>query len=138
ALSLKEKMPDNFAHIMISDDISQVENGQADAIIALDVLEHVQNIEPVLAILLQKLSRNGVLILSGPTETLWYSFLRKIAALISRGWFTQDYHHSDIGQLRAMIEKTTGLKALEIKSVPWFPPLFKILLYMKNDEMPAR
>jgi 2-polyprenyl-3-methyl-5-hydroxy-6-metoxy-1,4-benzoquinol methylase len=125
-LSLKEKMPNDFSNVIILDKIDHLDDGQADAIIALDVLEHVVNVEPLLAIIISKLSQNGVLIISGPTENIFYSFLRKVAALISKGWFTSDYHHYNIEQLREIIGKNDKLQLLEVKSIPLFPPLVKI------------
>jgi 2-polyprenyl-3-methyl-5-hydroxy-6-metoxy-1,4-benzoquinol methylase len=133
ALTLKEKMPNDFSNVIILDKIDNLEDGQADAIIALDVLEHIVNVEPLLAIIVLKLSNNGILIISGPTENIFYSFLRKVAALISKGWFTGNYHHHNIEQLREIIGKNDKLQSLCVKSVPLFPPLFKIILYTKKD-----
>jgi len=68
-----------------------------DAIIALDVLEHVQQLSEVLDQFQEMLRPGGVAIISGPTENALYKVGRRFAGRR----FTGDYHVSNIG----LIEK---------------------------------
>jgi 2-polyprenyl-3-methyl-5-hydroxy-6-metoxy-1,4-benzoquinol methylase len=133
AQSLKHKMPDDFSNVTILESFDDLKELRVDAIIALDVLEHSEHIKPLLDKIVSKLSPNGILIISGPTENSFYSSLRKVAAFISDGWFTGDYHHHNIKQIEEIIKNESKLQLIRKKTIPFFPPLFKILLYVKKD-----
>lgn len=72
--------------------IEQAVSGEdrADCILALDVLEHVDNLPDILDAFARKLSPGGSLILSGPTENGLYRIGRKIVG------FSGHYHHRSI------------------------------------------
>jgi SAM-dependent methyltransferase len=52
---------------------------QFDLIVALDVLEHVKDLESVLASLLRLLASGGRLVVSGPTENIFYRIGRRLS-----------------------------------------------------------
>lgn len=52
--------------------------GQANAIIAADVLEHFHDLGPIVAKLREWLRPGGVLLTSLPTENIWYRLLRLV------------------------------------------------------------
>ena len=76
----------------------EIEDHAFDAIISLEVLEHVDDLRQTILLIKSKLKENGQLIISGPTENRFYAILRKIAG------FTGEYHHRDIYQIVDQIE----------------------------------
>jgi 2-polyprenyl-3-methyl-5-hydroxy-6-metoxy-1,4-benzoquinol methylase len=68
-----------------------------DAIVALDVLEHIHDFESYLALFLRILKPGGRIIVSGPTENWLYKLGRKLAGK----QFSGDYHHTNIAAIRA-------------------------------------
>lgn len=64
--------------------------GKVDLILAMDVLEHVQNLDETLANFKKLLSPQGSIIITGPTENVLYKIGRRIAN------YSGDYHRTDI------------------------------------------
>lgn len=62
-----------------------------DTITALDVFEHLENLDDVLEVLNSKMSPNAILIVSSPTETWLYKFMRNFGGKEYHG----HYHHND-------------------------------------------
>lgn len=56
-----------------------------DTIVALDVLEHVENLPAVFQSFRSVTANDGIWIISGPTETLFYKLARKIARTCGKG-----------------------------------------------------
>ncbi|MBI5527415.1 MAG: methyltransferase domain-containing protein [Deltaproteobacteria bacterium] len=104
-------------------DLSQVEDGSIDLIIAADVMEHLDDPAAVARSFCQKLARDGRLIVSGPTETWLYRLGRVAAGFRGKG----GYHRFDVYSLVAMIRQS-GFSPGRSESVPLPPPfaLFKI------------
>ena len=50
-----------------------------DIIYALDVLEHINDLEPYVTLFSKLLVPGGTVIISGPTENIFYKIGRKIA-----------------------------------------------------------
>jgi len=101
-----------------------------DVIFALDSLEHNSNYEELLEHLAESLNEVGVLIISGPTESILYKIGRKIAG------FDGHYHETNI----YTIEKSTRkiLQFDHVSSLPWFLPLFRISVWKKlTDNNPT-
>ncbi len=67
-----------------------------DAIIALDVLEHIENLADYILLFQRLLKPNGVIIVSGPTENILYKIGRKI----SGERFTGNYHVTNITKIK--------------------------------------
>jgi len=89
-----------------------------DAIVALDVLEHITPLEPYIARFTALLNPGGVIVVSGPTENILYKIGRRMAGQR----FTGEYHVSNIHTIRAQFDqtlKTDGLATL-IRPLPLF------------------
>lgn len=116
---LKEHV--SFAeNVNFSDSHAGIEKNSLDLIVALDVLEHVDELEEILAELASLLKPGGEIIISGPTENIFYKIGRFLAGSVYSGY----YHVRDIYDIR-----DTARKYFEIENVAtlFFPiPLFLI------------
>ena len=85
-------------------DITTIDFGDQkfDLIIALDVLEHVQDLNVYIEQFKKNLTPAGVILVSGPTENIFYKIGRKLAG----HKFTGDYHVTDIHHIRRQFEHT--------------------------------
>lgn len=70
-----------------------------DLIIAANVLEHVPSLNECLKLFDRKLKKNGVLVVSGPTENMMYRVGRIILRLMGHRQFTGEYHRTDISRI---------------------------------------
>lgn len=97
-------------HLFDNLDSAKLTEGSLDFVLALDVLEHIEDLEPVLIHLRQLLRPNGILLVSGPTENLLYRLGRFIVAFSGKYGFTGDYHVRNIvdifGQLQNLFESS--------------------------------
>ncbi|NNM00763.1 MAG: methyltransferase domain-containing protein, partial [Gammaproteobacteria bacterium] len=75
--------------------VDEVADGSLDAIVAADVLEHLEDLEQTLELFRRKLKRGGELLVSGPTESFFYQVGRILAGFGDKG----DYHHTNIDKL---------------------------------------
>lgn len=91
-----------------------------DCIVALDVLEHIEDLVPYLEKFKHLLKENGQIIFSGPTENILYKLGRKIAG----NDYSGDYHVSNIKTI-SNIFGTYG-KVEKIKTLYTVFPLFEI------------
>jgi 2-polyprenyl-3-methyl-5-hydroxy-6-metoxy-1,4-benzoquinol methylase len=91
-----------------------------DLIIALDVLEHVQDLPKTLSELFLLLKPNGQLIVSGPTENILYQIGRKIAGPEYSG----AYHERGIAEIKNEIHKLAKIQHIATLYQPI--PLFEI------------
>ncbi len=98
--------------------------GPFNLILALDVLEHIDDLEHVSEQLASILEPDGVAVISGPTETLAYKLGRKLAG------FTGNHHHHNIYWVRDVLAKRFSLTTLATLYYPL--PLFKIYLARKT------
>jgi 2-polyprenyl-3-methyl-5-hydroxy-6-metoxy-1,4-benzoquinol methylase len=89
-------------------------------IIALDVLEHVQDLSKTLSELFSLLKPNGQLIVSGPTENILYQIGRKIAGPEYSG----AYHERGIAEIKDEIKKIAKIHHIATLYQPI--PLFEI------------
>jgi 2-polyprenyl-3-methyl-5-hydroxy-6-metoxy-1,4-benzoquinol methylase len=94
--------------------------GSFDAIIALDVLEHIQDLQQVLQNFKRLLKPRGIAVISGPTENVLYRIGRRIAG----ERFTGDYHVSNIGKIEAECRRHGSVQMLATLSP--ILPLFKV------------
>jgi len=107
-----------------------------DRIFCLDTLEHLKKVDKSLLEFKRIMKKNALLIVSGPTENLFYKFCR----FILKGTFSEKAgpssspHFHDIDSLKGAIEKR-GFKCLKTVRIPMFPipTLFKILVFRKDD-----
>ena len=109
-------------------EVADLEDQSIDVIIAADVLEHIDDLNPWLQLFSSKLVRNGRFIVSGPTENRVYQLGRIVAGFGDKG----DYHHTNIDRL---IEKITqsGFREVSRKNLPFnVPPhLFRVCEFVK-------
>jgi 2-polyprenyl-3-methyl-5-hydroxy-6-metoxy-1,4-benzoquinol methylase len=103
-----------------------------DSIIALDVLEHIEDLPEVLRQFDKLLRPGGVVVISGPTENALYRLGRKIAG----NRFSGNYHVSDIGRVEAECRRHGSVQPI----ATLYPvlPLFKIfsLQFAKQETPP--
>jgi len=91
-----------------------------DLIIALDVLEHVDNLDTIFAELAALLKPGGEIIVSGPTENIFY----KIGRFLAGPTYSGDYHVRNIYDIREIAEKHFKVKNI---ATLFFPlPLFLV------------
>ncbi len=91
-----------------------------DLIIALDVLEHVDNLDQELAKLSSLLISGGEIIISGPTENLFY----KLGRFLAGSEYSGDYHVRNIYDIRRITAKKMRVKNLA--TLYPFMPLFLV------------
>lgn len=110
------------------DDLAELADNSLDLIIAADVLEHITDLPPYLQLFTDKLAVNGRLIVSGPTENLFYQIGRIAAGFAGKG----DYHHTNIDSLISAI-RASGFQLISIRKLPfpWLPPLFKVVEFCR-------
>lgn len=80
--------------------LDQVPDGSLDAIVAADVLEHVDDLPEWVRSFRKKLRPGGRVIVSGPTESALYKLGRAVAGFGDKG----HYHHTDIIGIRKVFE----------------------------------
>ncbi len=91
-----------------------------DFIIALDVLEHVDDLPRTLSELLNLLKPGGQIIISGPTENILYRIGRKLAGPEYSG----AYHERGVDEIRTLLAEHATVKT--IATLYWPVPLFEI------------
>jgi 2-polyprenyl-3-methyl-5-hydroxy-6-metoxy-1,4-benzoquinol methylase len=91
-----------------------------DFIIALDVLEHVDDVESEILSLGKMLKKDGELIVSGPTENKLYHLGRRLAGKR----FTGHYHKTTIDDIRDVCKGS--MNVADIATLYPVFPLFKV------------
>lgn len=99
--------------------------GEFDLITALDVLEHVVDLEPTLTSLLRLLRPGGCFVISGPTENIFY----RIGRRLSGPEYTGSYHERGILEVRRQLASRAQVE--HIASLYWPMPLFEIFAARK-------
>lgn len=115
--------PCSAEDFMWSDHVSRF-----DAVIAADVLEHVDDIRAYTDRIAEVLKKDGRFYLSGPTESWFYGLCRKIAG------FTGEYHHCNIFDIESILEESNWTRK-EIRKIPWFLPfkMFRVSVWNKSE-----
>jgi 2-polyprenyl-3-methyl-5-hydroxy-6-metoxy-1,4-benzoquinol methylase len=105
-----------------------LEENTFDAVIALDVLEHMNDdqLRKYMGKFRSLLKDGGEVIISGPTENFLYKIGRKLAGQD----FTGDYHDSEIQSIRKIVSETYEVKSLA-KILPILP-LFDVFVAHKK------
>ena len=80
-----------------------------DIIFAMDVLEHIDDLEPYIELFESLLKPDGVVVVSGPTENVFYKLGRKFAG----NRFTGDYHVTNISKIKNAFNKRMKVKSLK-------------------------
>lgn len=90
--------------------------GKIDFILALDVLEHVDNLSEILLCFSELLTKDGFILVSGPTENIFYKIGRRLAN------YSGHYHTRNVYDVKDEMEKhflVSSLKTL-YKPIPFF------------------
>jgi hypothetical protein len=98
-------------------------DGGYQVVFALDSLEHNKAYIELLGLLREKLSDDGILVLSGPTENALYRLGRRIAG------FDSHYHEVDIYAIERAAEKI--MTRVDTRMLPIGMPLFRISVWRK-------
>ncbi|MFD0965062.1 class I SAM-dependent methyltransferase [Pseudofulvibacter geojedonensis] len=105
---------------------NELNHNYFDIIYALDVLEHVDNIEEYIKLFEKLLTPNGVIIVSGPTENIFY----KVGRIFAGKRFTGDYHLTNIAKIKQDFKQFLNVNTLK----KLFPPitLFELFTASKH------
>jgi len=105
-------------------------NERFDAVVCLDVLEHLEDIRGAVSSVKKTLKKGGYLVSSGPTESFWYKlgrFFIKITITQKEGPGA-GRHFYRVNEIEEVIKGQ--FKLIEEKNVCFlFIPLFKVSLY---------
>jgi len=91
-----------------------------DVIVATDVLEHVDDLPGTLSAMIALLKPKGLIIISGPTENIFY----KIGRALAGPEYSGDYHERGIPEVRKLLAKQ--MKFIHIATLYWPVPLFEV------------
>ena len=109
-------------NIRFSNTYKNIETGSLDLVIALDVLEHVDNLDEVFADLSSLLKTGGEIIISGPTENIFY----KLGRFLAGPTYSGDYHVRNIYDIQKVSKNYFNVETL---ATLFFPvPLFVIFI----------
>lgn len=125
--------PSNIVFANVLELASETYRRSFDAIIALDVLEHIEDLTGILRQFQTLLRPTGVVVISGPTENALYRLGRWIAG----ERFTGDYHVSNIRKVEAECCRHGSVQLI----ATLYPvlPLFKVFsLQFDEKQTPIR
>ena len=122
----KVRFPDSIAFIEGELLTQDLDGPQFDLVVALDVLEHISDLNPYISKFSSLLNPNGAIVVSGPSENWLYKVGRRIAG--SR--FTGDYHVSNIRTIREQFAKSMDTQT--IANLVWPLTLFEIFIARKK------
>ncbi len=105
--------------------ISDLPENSFDLIIALDVLEHVKDLQRTLNELLALLKQGGQLIVSGPTENILY----RIGRIMAGPEYSGAYHERGIAEIKKELIQLARIE--HIATLYWPVPLFEIFTVKK-------
>ena len=100
--------------------VQDFEPSSFDLVLALDVLEHVADLGQTLRDLVRVIAPGGMIIVSGPTENLFYRMGRKLAGRE----FTGGYHVRSVQEIRQELVKFVPVQPVATLYYP--VPLFEI------------
>lgn len=111
----------------IYSDLFEIKDTKFDCILALDVLEHIEDIDLYIEKLIELGHDKTKIIISGPTETLLYKAGRWLAG------FSGDYHCRSIYDIEKSLRKK-NLERITLKKL-YFPfTLFRISSWMTQQK----
>lgn len=128
-MKIKEyvEYPDNIIFVDVKEMTSEYFNeGFFDVVVSLDVLEHVDDLDNTLKHIYKFLKPDGDLIISGPTENLFYKIGRRIAG----SEYSGEYHERDVAEIKKKLFNFATIK--HVASL--YPPvsLFEIFVGVNN------
>jgi len=92
------------------DEVKKIPPGSIDTILALDVLEHIEDLEATVLALKKLVNKNSVIIVSSPTESWLYKLTRQ---LFGSEEYKQHYHFSNAEHVEAVLAKFFDVKLIE-------------------------
>ena len=101
--------------------ISQLAARSFDLIVALDVLEHVDDLPRTLSELINLLKPGGELVISGPTENIFY----KLGRWMAGPEFSGVYHERGMGEIKKELIHFANIEPIATLFGPF--PLFEII-----------
>lgn len=107
---------------------AQIEAGSVQVVVAGEVLEHVEPLEPTLAAFQRVLAPGGTLLASLPTENVLYRLGRRLAG------FEGHYHHSNAASIHARV-LAAGYRLRTRRALPLPGPfaIYWLLEYQRPD-----
>lgn len=124
--SLAEEISRRFgAHAEVYEDLYQIERRPFDTIFALDVLEHIEDLYPIIEKFKELSDEKTKLIVSGPTENIIYRAGRLLAG------FSGHYHVKNIYDIEKALEED-NFKCIGIRTLYPPCPLFRISSWHKQ------
>lgn len=112
------------AHDATRQTLASAQSGEYSCVFALDSLEHNTDYPELLRALAEKLAPDGVMIISGPTESRLYRLGRRIAG------FDAHYHETNIYAIERVALET--MQKVGRRSLPPLAPLFRITALKKR------
>ena len=112
--------PNIEVHDTRSFPLDQLPAASFDIITALDVLEHVEDLSGTLTSLLRLLKPGGRLVVSGPTENIFYKLGRQVAGRE----YTGDYHERGIAEIKHQLASLARIEQIAV--LYWPMPLFDL------------
>lgn len=88
--------------------LESLATGAFDLVMALDVLEHVSDLPATLGHLVRILAPGGCLLVSGPTENVFYKIGRRLAGPEYSG----AYHERGIGEVRRLLTRLVPVETV--------------------------
>ena len=107
-------------------DILKYSGKQYDVIFALDVLEHINDLNPYIDKFVELLNPHGIIVVSGPTENWLYKIGRKMAG------FSGHYHVGNIYHIEEAFNQG-GLEKIRLKKLYPVFTLFRISVWKKKQ-----
>jgi 2-polyprenyl-3-methyl-5-hydroxy-6-metoxy-1,4-benzoquinol methylase len=107
--------------VLAADELLQIAPASLDCIVSADVLEHIDDLQPLLRAFHALLRPKGRLVISGPTENWLYAIGRKIAG------FSGEYHVKDVYDVNKDV-LSAGFHVLQKRRLPvnTLPSLFAL------------
>jgi len=104
-----------LTHIQFSSSLENagIPANSLDLLLALDSLEHVDNLEETLVQMEQLLKPGGLLLISGPTENMFYRLGRRIVG------FSGHYHHRSVYDIRKAVANLFLIRSVRKVRVPF-------------------
>jgi 2-polyprenyl-3-methyl-5-hydroxy-6-metoxy-1,4-benzoquinol methylase len=127
-LKNKIQYPENITFIEGDFFALNFEENSIDAIVALDVLEHIPlNELPLFLDKFEKiLKKEGCIVISGPTENILYKIGRKFAG----NDFTGEYHETTISKIKNVFD--SKFKVVTLAKLIWPFTLFEVFFASKK------
>ena len=109
--------------LLPADRIEEIGQGSLDLVVALEVLEHVDNVDAALANFERLLRPGGRLVVSVPTENWLYRLGRRMAG------FRPGFHHRGSAAVRSRLD--ARFRRTRRVCIPPLVPLYEVMAYAK-------